>query len=120
METDVSKFIKTCSTCQRFKKSKKKYDNLPPKEVSMTPSETVCIDLICPYTVTDRSGNDRIVNAMTFVDPATGWFEITEIIDKTSARISQILIVPGWHATHAPGRSFLTMGMNSRRISYHS
>ena len=27
---------------------------------------------------------------MTLVDPATGWFEITEIPDKTSARISQI------------------------------
>ena len=90
METDVSKFIKTCSTCQRFKKSKKKYGKLPPKEVTMTPWETVCIDLIGPYTVTDRSGNDRILNAMTFVDPATGWFEITEIPDKTSARISQI------------------------------
>ena len=34
----------------------------------MTPWETVCIDLIGPYTVTDRSGNDRILNAMTFVD----------------------------------------------------
>ena len=43
----------------------------------MTPWETVCIDIIGPYTVTDRSGNDRILNAMAFVDPATGWFEIT-------------------------------------------
>ena len=57
----------------------------------MIPWETVCIDLIGPYIVTDRSGNDRILNATTFVDPATGWFEITEIPDKTSARISQIL-----------------------------
>ena len=37
METDVSKFIKTCSTCQRFKKRKKKYVKLPHKEVTMTP-----------------------------------------------------------------------------------
>ena len=90
METDVSRFTKTCSTCQRFKKSKKKYGKLPPKEVTMTPWETVCIDLVGPYTVTDRLGNDRILTAMTFVDPATGWFEIAEIPDKTSARISQI------------------------------
>ena len=27
---------------------------------------------------------------MIFVDPATGWFEIAKIPDKTSARISQI------------------------------
>ena len=90
METDVSRFTKTCPTCQRFKKSKKKYGKLPPKEVTMTPWETVCIDLVGPYTVTDRLGNDRILTAMTFVDPATGWFEIAEIPDKTSARISQI------------------------------
>ena len=51
----------------------------------MTPWETVYIDLIGSYTVTDRSGNDRIINAVTFVDPVTGWFEITEIPDKTSA-----------------------------------
>ena len=50
----------------------------------------MCIDLVGPYTVTDQKGNDRILNAMTFVDPATGWFEIAEITDKTSARISQI------------------------------
>ena len=66
------------------------YDKLPFKEVTMIPWKTVCIDLIGQYTVTDKSGNDRILNAMTFVDPATGWFEITEIPDKTSARISQI------------------------------
>ena len=52
METDVSKFTKTCPTCQRFKKSKKKNGKLPPKEVTMIPWETICIDLIGPYTVT--------------------------------------------------------------------
>ena len=52
--------------------------------------DTVCIDLVGLYTVTDQKDNDRILNAMVFVDPATGWFEIAEIIDKTSARISQI------------------------------
>jgi len=30
--------------------------------------------------------------AMTFIDPATGWFEIVEVptIDKSSARLSQL------------------------------
>ena len=32
----------------------------------------------------------RILNAMIFVDLGTGWIEISEIPDKTSARISQI------------------------------
>ena len=49
-----------------------------------------CIDSVGPYTVTGKKGNDRILNAMTFVDLATGWFKIAEITDKTSARICQI------------------------------
>ena len=90
MEDDIKQYVKQCKTCQRFKKQKKTYDKLPPKTVDLTPWDTVCIDLVGPNTVTDQKGNDRILNAMTFVDPATGWFEIAEIPDKTSARISQI------------------------------
>ena len=56
----------------------------------MIPWETVCIDLVGPYTVTDKLGNNRTLLAMTFVDPATGWFEITEIPEKSSSRISHI------------------------------
>ena len=60
-------------------------------DVESIPWDTVCIDLLIgPYTVIDQNGDDRILNAMTFVDPETGWFEIAEIPDKTSARISQI------------------------------
>ena len=90
MEKDIAVFTKACPTCQRFKKKRKKYGQLPPKQVSMIPWETVCIDLVGPYTVTDKTGNDRTLLAMTFVDPATGWFEITEIPEKSSARISHI------------------------------
>ena len=37
MEKDITGFIKGCPTCQRFKKSKKKYGKIPPKKVTMTP-----------------------------------------------------------------------------------
>ena len=37
--------------------------------------DTVCVDLVGPYTVTDHTGTDRTLMAMTFIDPATGWFE---------------------------------------------
>ena len=88
MEVEIRQFVKQCPTCQRFKKKKKKNSKLSPKNVELIPWDTVCIDLVGPYTVTDQKGNDRILNAMTFVDPAAGWFEIAEITDKTSARIS--------------------------------
>ena len=49
------------------------------------------VDLIIgPYTITDRLGNGRILNAMIFVNQSTGWFEMTEILDQTTARISEI------------------------------
>ena len=83
MEDGIKPFVKKCKTCQRFKNQKKKYGKLPPKDAELTPCDTVCIDLIRPYTVTDQKGYDRILNAMTLVDPATGWFEIAEIPDKT-------------------------------------
>ena len=84
----------------------------------MIPWETVCIDLVGPYTVTDKFGNDRTLLAMTFVDPATGWFEITEIPEKSSARISHIFNST-WLARYPrPKKSSLIMGMSSRRISY--
>ena len=58
----------------------------------MIPWDTVCVDLVGPYTVTDQTGTDRTLMAMTFIDPATGWFEITELPnkEKSSARISQL------------------------------
>ena len=59
------------SNCQRFKKKKKKYGKLPPKNVVLIPWDTVCIDLVGPYTVTDQKGNDRNLNAMVFIGLAT-------------------------------------------------
>jgi len=91
------------------------YGLLPPKEIGkLKPwQHTVHIDLIGPYTVTVKQQQlaNQIVNTkltlvyMTFIDLATGWFEIAEVpthdleevkignkeyIDKTSARISQL------------------------------
>ena len=90
MESDIKAFTKACPTCQRHKKKRKKYSKLPPKQVDLIPWECVCIDLVGPYTVPDKTGCDRVLQAMTFIYPATGWFEITEIPEKSRARISQI------------------------------
>ena len=115
MKTQIRDFCKRCSVCQRGKKRKRKYGHLPPKNVDdLVPWETVHVDLIGPYSLTakqqlpDGSVQDKdfSLTCMTFVDPATGWFEIAEVptyilhddskkdtrqhIDKTSARISQL------------------------------
>ena len=92
MEKDINTYVKKCTICQKYKKKKKKYGKLPPKNSTMIPWDTVCVDLVGPYTVTDHTGTDRTLMAMTFIDPATGWFEIAELPnkEKSSARISQL------------------------------
>ena len=45
----------------------------------MIPWDTVSIDLVGPYTVTDHTSTDHTSMAMTFIDPATDWFEIVEL-----------------------------------------
>lgn len=80
-----------CDTCQRFKKQKVKYGKLPPKKAEGTPWQLLCMDLIGPYTVTLKKNKETTLSAMTFIDPATGWFEICEIGNKTSAQMSHLL-----------------------------
>ena len=89
---------------------KKKYGKLPPKNVELIPWDTVCIDLVGPYTVTDQKGNGIILNAMTFMDPATDWFEIAGITDKTSARISQIFNNTWLSRYHGPRKVIFDNG----------
>jgi len=110
----AKQYAKACQQCQKFKRRKTRYGHLPPKEIGdLKPWQTVHVDLIGPYTVTAKQyqpGNKIVVTelkltCMTFIDPATGWFEIAEIptfdldlikignkeyIDKSSARVSQI------------------------------
>ena len=51
------------------------------KEVWLTTTQTgrpntfgvcVCVDLVGPYTVTGKTGCGRVLNAIIFIDPATG------------------------------------------------
>ena len=67
---------------------------MPVKEVESTPWQILCVDLIGPYKVSIKHKKKVItitLNAMTFIDPATAWFEISEIPGKTSVQITQTL-----------------------------
>jgi hypothetical protein len=94
-------FCRKCKNCQKFKKRSSKYGELPAKEAeALKPWHTVCVDLIGTYTIRakvrqlDNSIKDIELKllCMTFIDPATGWFEIAEvpIVDQSSARISNL------------------------------
>jgi len=72
------------------KKTRKKYGKLPTKEIEATePWERVNIDMIGPLTVKTETGKHSL-SALTMIDPATGWFEISEAKDPKAATIAQI------------------------------
>ncbi len=115
MATQCSNLCKRCSVCQKFKSRKRKYGQLPPRNVGeLVPWDTVHIDLIGPYSLTAKQFQPQgkilevelRLTCMTMIDPVTGWFEIVEVpnyivedvenkttretVDKTSARISRL------------------------------
>ena len=93
LATECKAFVRVCAVCQCAKRSTKKYGHLPAKSAEVVPWDQLCVDLVGPLTVTIDRKKDRshTLKAMTFIDPATGWFEIAEIDAKDSASISQKL-----------------------------
>jgi Integrase zinc binding domain len=83
----VQTFCKTYCTCQLFKKQRKKYGHLPPKEAEELPWSRVNLDLIGPYIVLCTPTATHTLRALTMIDPVTGWFEVTDIADKNASTV---------------------------------
>ncbi len=62
------------------KRWKHKYSKLPTKLAITTPWEEVCIDLIGSYTLKGKDETKIDFMCVTMIDPATSWFEITELL----------------------------------------
>lgn len=108
MKDQVERHVKTCLQCQKGKHKSHKYGHLPAKIAETVPWNSVCVDLIGPYTIKSKDGTILDFMCLTMIDPATGWFEIVElpntcievvrkgekiievIIDKTSAMVSRL------------------------------
>ena len=91
MYRDCKGHTTKCLICQKNKVSKIHYGKLPAKVAESTPWEILAVDLVGPYTVTFSDSTEGTLNAMTMIDPATGWLEVHEIKNKTSDNISRIL-----------------------------
>ena len=88
-----------CDTCQRLKRTKSSYGKLPPKEAEATPWDTLCVDLIGKYQftpkgggkkyeMTTKSGKKVYLQALTMIDPATGWVEIRALPGARADHVS--------------------------------
>ena len=83
LSTDVKKVCKSCHTCQLTKQKTVKYGKLPAKEAEVIPWDTLCVDLIGPYKI-NNNNQTLTLWALTMIDPATGWFEMTSINTKSA------------------------------------
>ena len=88
--TTVHDVCKKCPTWQRAKTTNQKYGKLPPKQAETYPWDTLCVDLIGPYTIPQKGKNPLKFWCLTMIDPATGWFEMAQIPNKTASEIAYI------------------------------
>jgi hypothetical protein len=67
-----------------------KFGHLPEKQADVIPWKQVCIDLIGPYKIGSEKNKQyaTTLHCLTMIDPATGWFEIVEIPDKSSQTVA--------------------------------
>ena len=80
----VKSFCQTCRQCQLYKKSRKKYGQLPPKEAESVPWKQVNVDVVGPFTVRTSNNKRHTLQALTMLDPVTGWFEIKDLKEVNS------------------------------------
>ena len=80
----------SCHTCQLTKTKRVKYGKLPEKEAETVPWDVLCIDLIGPYKIINDN-QTLTLWALTMIDPATGWFDISAIKAKQADVIDNAL-----------------------------
>ena len=91
MRATVQRHVKSCKICQLCKKPIKNYGLLPAKVAEESePWNRVNVDIIGPLTVNTPTKKHELV-ALTMIDPATGWFEVAAMKDKTSETAMKIM-----------------------------
>jgi hypothetical protein len=71
-----------------FKKQRKKYGHLPPKEAEELQWSRVNVDLIGPCIVPTPKP-PHTLRALTLIDPVTGWFEVIATPDKNAHTVME-------------------------------
>ena len=90
LSTTVKNVCASCHTCQLTKTKRVKYGKLPEKEAEAVPWDVLCIDLIGPYKIINDN-QTLTLWALTMIDPATGWFDMSAIKTKQADVIANAL-----------------------------
>ena len=88
----VHNFCRTFKQCQLCKKQRKKQGHLLPKEAESLQWERVHVDLIGKYMIKSDSGTQTL-QCLIMIDPATGWFKIKALKDKTADTVIPLCMV---------------------------
>jgi hypothetical protein len=72
-------YVENCHKCQVNKWHNHKYGRLPTKLVIQNRWETLCVDLIVPYTLKGQDKTEIDFMCLTIIDPATSWLKIVEL-----------------------------------------
>jgi hypothetical protein len=80
---------KKCQLCQKAKFLNQKCRELPEKLAEENPWDTLCVDLVGPHKIERKDKKDLKLWCLTVIDPATGWFEMEQISNKTAADICE-------------------------------
>jgi transposase InsO family protein len=92
--SDIANIVRSCPTCQRFKKQRKQYGHVPPVQHQPHPWNTVAVDLIGPWTIPQATrmaeANSPVqLLVLTMIDPDTYWTELAVLPNKSSLVVSQ-------------------------------
>jgi hypothetical protein len=79
MRTTIRSITRSCRSCQINKKWSLKYGHLPAKTIISNPWECLCVNLIGPYILKGKDNLEIYFMALTLINPASSWFEITEL-----------------------------------------
>ena len=90
LSTTVQDVCKKFPTCQRAKITNKKYGKLPPKQAeNKFPGNAMCRPH-CPIYNPSKSKTPLKLWCLMKINPATGWFEMAQIPNKTAVEIADI------------------------------
>ena len=88
MKAHCEHHVKHCKKCQLCKHNKVKYGKLPQKDAEKSkPWNRVNVDLIGPLPVHAKNSK-FMLNALTMIDPAIGWFEVVPIKNCTAVTVA--------------------------------
>jgi len=81
--------VQNCEFCQRYKSPSRKYGQLPVKQITENPWETVAVDLIGPWDIFIREQNIGSFSALTMIDIATNLTELVRLDSRDAGHVAQ-------------------------------